>query len=305
MTTYPTPHLEKLNATLENEKLPDEDKPRIEAAISRYREWIKALDAVHGTPDERLAAMVSLLNDYRLYLDVELIFDSDRDFLYRQKGQLKLDNSVIEEFLPRLVQPAVLPEIEPFTITVGPTTCFSSVYFSASLDVPLVGGGLSIRTKAQDFAISKRLFLKAAHDADFGESVTKDAYIAYVVAECKTNLDKTMFQEACATGHDVKSAVSGARYYLLCEWLDMTPLSTSATDVDEIIILRKAKRINSNVRQKYASAPNRRARRAEYLTILQDNPLRVEMFQRFLDHIRGLLKNEAPVESDVLTRGYF
>jgi hypothetical protein len=47
-----------------------------------------------------------------------------------------------------------------------------------------------------------------------------------VVSECKTNLDKTMFQGACATAHDVKSSVSGARYYLLAEWLDMTPVST-------------------------------------------------------------------------------
>ena len=53
-----------------------------------------------------------------------------------------------------------------------------------------------------------------------------------------------MFQEACATAHDVKAAVSGASYYLLCEWLDMTPLSTAPTDIDEILLLRKAKRIN-------------------------------------------------------------
>ncbi len=82
--------------------------------------------------------------------------------------------------------------------------------------------------------------------------MTKETHIGFVVAECKTNLDKTMFQEACATAHDVKAAVSGARYYLLCEWLDMTPLSTAPTDINEILLLRKAKRINSNVRSKYA-----------------------------------------------------
>src|SRR5258707_5790168 len=53
--------------------------------------------------------------------------------------------------------------------------------------------------------------------------------------------DKTMFQEACATAHDTKSAVAGAKYYLLCEWLDMTPVSTAPTDID-----RKSTRLNSS-----------------------------------------------------------
>ena len=39
----------------------------------------------------------------KYYIDVDLIFDSPEDFLYRQKGQLKLDNTVIEEFLPIFV----------------------------------------------------------------------------------------------------------------------------------------------------------------------------------------------------------
>ena len=163
--------------------------------------------------------------------------------LTRQKRQLKLDNSVIEEFLPHFVTPAVLPEMVGHEVAVGPTTCFSSVYFSTSLDVPVVGGGLEVRSKDQDFAISKKLFLKASHDSSFSASVTKETHIGFVISECKTNLDKTMFQEACATAHDVKAAVSGARYYLLCEWLDMTPLCTALTDIDEILILRKAKRI--------------------------------------------------------------
>ncbi|HKI34883.1 MAG TPA: Bpu10I family restriction endonuclease [Gemmataceae bacterium] len=303
----PTPHLEKLNATLANDKLPPADEPRIKAAIQRYGQWIAGLTAVTGTPQKRIQAMVALLNEYRLFIDVELVFDSPQDFLYRQKGQLKLDNSVIEEFLPYLVEPAVLPEIAGHEVVVGPTTCFSSVYFSTSLEVPVVGGGLEIRSKDQDFAISKKLFLKASHDPVFPdpESVTKETHIGFVVSECKTNLDKTMFQEACATAHDVKAAVAGARYYLLCEWLDMTPLSTAPTDIDEILLLRKAKRINSNVRAKYATYAGRQANRAAYQTYLTDNPFRPEVFKRFVDHIRGILRNEAPVESDVLARGYF
>jgi hypothetical protein len=64
---------------------------------------VKKLRDVTGKNVEEIAnKMVALLNEYRLFLDVEIIFDREADFLYRQKGQTKLDNSVIEEFLPHL-----------------------------------------------------------------------------------------------------------------------------------------------------------------------------------------------------------
>src|SRR5712692_3087675 len=190
---FPTPHLEKLNAVLDNEKLNAVDKPRLQAAIEKYKRWIADLDAVTGTSDERLRRMVELLNEYRLWVDVDLVFDSPDDFLYRQKGQLKLDSSIIEEFLPHLIQPALLPEIRGLKVNVGPTACFSTLYFESSLEVPATGAGMTIKTKDQDFAISKQLHIKAAHDAKFDEAIDHVTNIGYIVAECKTNLDKTMF----------------------------------------------------------------------------------------------------------------
>ena len=303
---FQTPHLEKLAATLTNDKLPPSDKPRVEAAIVRYHKWVNDLGQVTGTADEVLTKMVALLNEYRNYIDVDLVFDSPNDFLYRQKGQLKLDNSVIEEFLPHLVGNAiVLPELTPSGTAHGPTSSFSAAYFNSSLDALRPGGGLAIKTKNQDFAIAKPLFLRASHFPDFKDAATQATFISYVAAEYKTNLDKTMFQEACATAHDTKSSVAGARYYLLCEWLDMSPQSTAPTDIDEIIILRKAKRLNSNVRADYSSSDKRQKLRGDYYGFLQKNPFRVEMFKRFIEHIRELIKNEQPVETSVLQVGYF
>ena len=112
-------------------------------------------------------------------------------------------------------------------------------------------------------------------------------------------------QEACATANDVKSSVSGARYYLLCEWLDMTPLSTAPTDIDEVIILRKAKRLSSNVRSKFGSAVGRQKHRDQYVGFLTKNPICQAMICRLVEHIRELMLNEAPIEDDVLKTGYF
>jgi hypothetical protein len=303
---FPTPHLEKLNATLANDKLPEVDKPRIEQAIEQYRQWIKDMEAVEGDRLEQLEQMIRLLNDYRNYIDIELVFDSPADFLYRQKGQLKLDNSVIEEFLPRLVgNLTILPDLARVDAIVGPIQSFSAAYFNSSLEPNMPGGGLAVKTKNQDFAIAKPLYLKASHDEAFEVSVTQNTYISYIAIECKTNLDKTMFQEACATAKDTKYAVAGARYYLLCEWLDMTPQSTAPTDIDEIIILRKAKRMNSNVRSQYSTAQGRKQARDNYVEFLNANPFRLEMFQRLIQHVEELIRNEQPVEQSVLDAGYF
>ena len=89
------------------------------------------------------------------------------------------------------------------------------------------------------------LFLKASHNQDFSDS--EDTNLAYLAVELKTNLDKTMFQEASATAYDLKLALPSSRYFLLCEWLDMTPISTALTAIEEVIVLRKAKRMSANV----------------------------------------------------------
>jgi hypothetical protein len=304
MTPFPTPHLDKLQKAIENEKTPPEDRERLGIAKQKYKEWMAALDSVAGSPEDRLRLLVGHYNRYRASVDLDLIFDSPRDFLYRQKGQLKLDNSVLEEFLPRLATPAVVPELAGRTVLVGPQACFSAAYFASSLDSPQPGGGITLRGKDQDFALAMPVHIRASHTPDFASVAERTTAIAYVAAECKTNLDKTMFQEACATARDVKGAVTGARYFILCEWLDMTPLSTAATDIDEVLILR-GKRLSSNIRKDFDTAAKRTSRRAHYAEFLAANPARPEVFGRFIGHIRQIFSNELPVENDVLSRGYF
>ena len=54
-----------------------------------------------------------------------------------------------------------------------------------------------IRQKNQDYAISKQIYLKASTTPGFTEGTTfqTEMSVAYLAAECKTNLDKTMFNE--------------------------------------------------------------------------------------------------------------
>lgn len=302
-------HGEKLVSTLENEKLPESDKPRIEAAIREYGTWIETLkNATAEDVPTLITVLVDALNRYKYYIDVDLIFDSPNDFLYRQKGQLKLDNTVIEEFLPILVRRCLDMQTIDEAYTIAPQTAtYSSVYFNASLSSPAIGGGMTIKTKDQDFALSRKLFIRSSYNENFEieKTVTIATNLGFILAELKTNLDKTMFQEASATAHDVKLAVTGAKYFLLCDYLDMTPISSATTDIDEVIILRKAKRVNSNVRAKYSTYEGRQASRTEYTQYLTNNPYSVDMFQRVIDHLLALLSNETLVEEDVLKFGHF
>ena len=217
-------HGEKIIAALESTKLPSSDKPRLEVALQKYDEWVSALDSVDApTVDELIEKMIDLLNSYKFYIDVDLIFDSPEDFLYRQKGQLKLDNTVIEEFLPIFVRKCIIKEFGVCDVDIGSQTAtFSSAYFASSLSSPSIGGGLSIKTKDQDFSMSRKLYLRSSYTPTFDveKTVTVTTHLGYVMAELKTNLDKTMYQEVSATAHDIKLAVTGAKYYLLCDFLD-------------------------------------------------------------------------------------
>ncbi|ESQ15656.1 MAG: Bpu10I family restriction endonuclease [Thiohalocapsa sp. PB-PSB1] len=300
----PTPHFDKLNALLDNDKLPGDDKERIDHAIEKYHEWIKGMTETEGDQSEIIDRLVSLLSGYKKFIDLDTIFDSESDFLYRQKGQLKLDNTVIEEFLPYLITKS-LPQLGE-EMYVGPQSCFSAAYFTSTLTRHENGGGLHIRTKDQDFTIAKKLFIQTSYDPSFREQVlARETYLGYICAECKTNLDKTMFQEASATAHDVKTAVPGAKYYLLCEWLDMTPISTAPTDIDEVLLLRKAKRVGSQVRRHYATYRGRQQVREEYTEYLSDNPFAPDVFRRLVSHIEGVLNDQDPDEGNVLSGGYF
>ncbi len=116
---YKTPHGDKLKALLDNGKLPADDLPRVRSAIERYDAWIAGLDGLRGR--QPVESLVASLNGYKKFIDLNLIYDSDEDFLYRQKGQLKLDNTVLEEFLPRLVGNQFAERMEGRGLMIGPS----------------------------------------------------------------------------------------------------------------------------------------------------------------------------------------
>ncbi|MBE0557936.1 MAG: Bpu10I family restriction endonuclease [Proteobacteria bacterium] len=299
----PTPHLAKLKALINNPRIPDPDKPRVEEALRRYEQWITELQSVKLGSRGAVQKLVDATNRYKKFIELDLIFDSPKDFLYRQKGQLKLDNTILEEFLPQLLYRGL--SLSDNTFELGPCNTFAGLTFTSSLPHPGAGGHPILRTKDQDFVLGKRLYMMTSFDKDFKDAERVEAHLGYVCAECKTNLDKTMFQEAVATSRDLKMAVPSSLYFLVCEFLDMTPVSIMATLIDDVLIVRKAKRMSSNVRQEYKTAKDRQAHRDEYVKFLEASKYYADVFQRMIDKIQSMVDDADPVASKVLKEGHF
>lgn len=300
---FPTPHLDKLNALLRNQRLPVLDKPRVEEALKHYHEWTKDLEAVHGDQRQLVRKLVDATNQYKMFIELDLIFDSPEDFLYRQKGQLKLDNTILEEFLPQLLYRGLNLTESDFEL--GPRNTFAGLSFMSSLASPGTGGRPTLRTKNQDFILGKRLYIMSSFDKDFHDAERVESHLGYVCIECKTNLDKTMFQEAVATSRDLKIAVPSSLYFLVCEFLDMTPVSIVSTQIDDVLIVRKAKRMTSNIRQEYRGAEERRRHRDEYVEFLDSSKYYADVFQRMIDKIQRVVDQKDPATDKVLKQGHF
>lgn len=302
-SNLPTPHLNKLNALLVNRQLSAIDKPRVKKAFKHYHLWINELERVKRGGKGSVKKLVEATNRYKKFVELDLIFDSPEDFLYRQKGQLKLDNTILEEFLPQLVYRGLrLPD---GNFELGPLNTFAGLSFLSSLTSPGIGGNPNLRTKDQDFILGKRLYMMTSFDRDFHEAERRESHLGYVCAECKTNLDKTMFQEAVATSRDLKIAVPSSLYFLVCEFLDMTPVSIISTNIDHVFIVRKAKRLSSNVRQEYKTSRDRRAHRNQYVQFLKSSKYSASVFQRMIDKIQLVVDDMDPKATEVLKRGYF
>jgi hypothetical protein len=303
----PPVHGQKINALLANRKLPADDEPRVEAAKQKYLAWVKEMDTLTLEGDALLGKLVELLNVYKRFIEVDLVYDSPNDFLYRQSGQHKVVNSVLEEFLPRLADVRLVPGLSLLpSYEVGPQSAFAAFTIIGNVHTPL-DGSIFIKEKDQDYAIAKPLYLKASTTPEFnaGTVFETSLRVAYLAAECKTNLDKTMFNEGLETARALKQAVASSRYLLVCEWLDMKPIDTKLTAIDEAIILR-GKRLGSDFRDQLDTVDGRKGVRAEFVKYLNDRPLRLSSFKRIVAHLSQVFPPTVELdETTVLERGYF
>ena len=291
------PHKEKLLAAMENKKAAV-DKPLLQEAYNAYEQWVRQMNALQSTGDEFLSDLVRLLNEYKDYLEVELIARRGSDFLKRQKGQMKLDNSVIEEFLPYLVSSKLLSNLpEDYELETGSQTSFMSLSFCPSSIQTLNKPQITIKEKDQDFAIGKSIFYKFSTDESFSANNTTDGkmFLAVFAAECKVNYDKTMFQECAGTAARLKQGCPISKYFALVEYLDMQPEDTRLTSIDNVFLLRKCKRLPYEKRNIYE----------EVYAQHKNNPISFEVMKMFVSEMQNFINATWYDPEAALTRGAF
>jgi len=240
-----TPHLDKLAAAIGNPKC-RKDVRLLSEAKRLYEKWAADLDAVSGQGKPRVIEMVKLLNGYKDAFEVELVMKRGSDFLRRQKGQLKLDNSILEEFLIRLVHPDIIRGLGDARLVAGPHNAFMSLSFRPRAFRDLgQRPEIVLKTKDQDFVVGTEIHYKFSASPEFQPDVTAQGslVLAVLAAECKVNLDKTMFQEAAGTATRFKQGCPVSRYFVLVEYLDMEPEDCRITDIDNVFLLRHARRL--------------------------------------------------------------
>lgn len=241
-----TPHLDKLNAALSNPKC-KRDVAVIKEAIQLYNKWIEKLGKLTSKGKKRVEEMTDLLNWYKNKLEVELIMKRGSEFIKRQKGQLKLDNTVLEEFLIHLVHPDILNGLDDLEqLVIGPQEAFMSLAFLPRSFKELgTKPRITLKTKDQDFVIGAKIYYKFASNGNFQVETTSEGSftLSVLAAECKINLDKTMYQEAAGTAARLKQGCPMSKYFVLVEFLDMEPEDCRLTAIDNVFLLRHAKRL--------------------------------------------------------------
>ena len=128
--------------------------------------------------------------------------------------------------------------------------------------------------------------------------------VALLAAECKTNLDKTMHQEAVSTATDIKRILPNSKYFLICEYLDMKPISSKGSPIDSVLILRKTKRLSSDVRKNFNTQAGRKKFSKNYKEYILKNEISFDVVLKLFESISDIVDN-VDNSNDFLEKGFF
>lgn len=289
--------MEKIKAAILNPKAKD-DVPVLNEILEEYKKWVGEMDSLRSSGDKKVEELVRSLNKYKDKVEIDLILGRGSNFLTRQKGQLKLDNSIMEEFLIRLMDPKIIGDLKNAEFLTGPNKSFMALSFRPQSFTNLSNKpDLILKTKDNDFILGKQIYYKFSSDPNFENSLTTGGKfaLAVIAAECKINYDKTMFQECAGTASRLKDGVPYAKYYAIVEFLDMAPEDCALLDIDNVFLIRKAKRLPFEKRNDLVEV---RKHRSKY-------PIDHEVLLKFVNEIRGFLGSTWYDSNAAIERGSF
>lgn len=202
-----------------------------------YEKWRKQSLSIERSNRESNDRLVDHFEAYKKFIDGE-------DYKKAFTSQSKLHSTVLEEFMYYLFRR--IPHIEAM-MKLGPTRAYTNLFFApADLKKLQVDCGMNVYTKNQDFAISKAVHISATP----GESPEKERpkpageliFVPVLSIECKTYIDKTMYEGAVATAERIKQGNPYSRFIVVSEFYDVShDVDPKHSKIDQIYVLRKQK----------------------------------------------------------------
>jgi len=204
--------------------------------FGKYQVWKNETEKLNSENNDDLNKKVSLLNDYKNYID-QL---SEKGII---KMQDKMASSVLEEFLFQLSKniPYIQSSMENNLIYVGQAKAYTDLSFAPKdfsdfLKTP----GVYINKKNQDFTISK--VVKCLFETN-GKQERVELVVPAVAIECKTFIPSTMLGQSVFEAQRLKQGNPYSLYLIVAEQNALSEdINLKNSPIDEIFILRKQKR---------------------------------------------------------------
>jgi hypothetical protein len=196
----------------------------------KYTAWRDACLSVSNDEKKDTDRLVDLLNNYKDFIEHER-------FRKNFNAQTKLHSTVLEEFIYYVFR--LIPKIED-SMRLGSMEAYTNLFFAPkNLQALNSDCGVNIYTKDQDFAIAKTATIVATPEGQNSEKRHK-IQIPVVSVECKTYVDKTMYEGSVATAERIKQGNPYSRFIIVAEFyavsLDVDP---SHSKIDQIYVLRR------------------------------------------------------------------
>lgn len=234
-------HGDNLEHKIRIEKQP-KNKKLLNEIKAKYSKWKEDNLKVTGTTKEDIKKKVKLLNEYKTFIN-QAKFKKEAGNRYGFTSQSQLHSSVIEEFMYYLFKD--IGKLTNKHIYWGRTQAYTNLYFAPpSIDAFEESSNIVINVKNQDFSISKEVVLKSRvlNNENWQEN---KIYVPIVSVECKTYLDKTMYEGSVSTAEKIKKGNPYCVFLIVTETyevsLDVDPKYSS---IDQIYVLRKESRDN-------------------------------------------------------------
>jgi hypothetical protein len=195
-------------------------------------------------------------------------------------AQSKFDSTILEEFVCQLLK----KRFDNDVLKYGAVKAYSNLYFSYSgKNAFKEGADIKVNVKNQDIGIYKEQVLQVLDNEGSVKQIINIS-VPIVCIECKTYLDKTMYEGSVATADKIKSGNPHCLFFIVTETYDVSKdVEVETSNIDNIYVVRKQRRLKGQ----------------------QENPADPGVFRHLIETIEEQLETERPsIDDMIVDSGY-